>query len=306
MNRAVVLAVIVAACVGWAQQFSHRDPPPPESRPILRVDTNLVLVPVTVTDSRGAVVPNLDRTKFVLTEERQHQEIISFSHETAPVSLALVVDLSGSMANKIATARVAVEAILDNLEDEDEELLVTFADTAELRLPFTDDTSAIRGALTSAEPRGSTALFDAVALAVHEMHRAQNRRRVLFLISDGGDNHSRLTKRELRGLLDEEDVQIHAIGIHDRMASREESRGPWILEDLAKMTGGRHQMVDDIGQLPTLAGEMSRALHDRYLLGYKPTPLGLSGSFRRIDVKLVQAKGAPKLYVYARRGYHMP
>jgi Ca-activated chloride channel family protein len=270
------------------------------------VDTNLVLVPVTVTDSRGAVVPNLDRTKFVLTEERQHQEIISFSHETAPVSLALVVDLSGSMANKIAKARVAVEAILDNLEDEDEELLVTFADTAELELPFTDDTSAIRGALTSAEPRGSTALFDAVALAVHEMHRAQNRRRVLFLISDGGDNHSRLTKRELRGLLDEEDVQIHAIGIHDRMVSREESRGPWILEDLAKMTGGRHHMVDDIGQLPTLAGEMSRALHDRYLLGYKPTPLGLSGSFRRIDVKLVQAKGAPKLYVYARRGYRMP
>ena len=94
-----------------------------------------------------------------------------------------------------------------------------------------------RSALSFAEPHGWTALFDAIALAVQQMRRAQNRRRVLFLISDGGDNYSRLTKRELRRLLDEEDVQIHAIGIHDLAASREEVGSPWILEELAKMTG---------------------------------------------------------------------
>lgn len=276
-----------------------------ESEPVLRVDTNLVLVPVTVIDSRGAVVPNLSRENFVLNEEKQRQEIVSFSHETAPVSLGIVVDLSGSMARKIAEVQAAVGAILDNLEPDDEEFLETFADSPELRFPFTSQPADIRNALLFARPHGSTALFDAVALAADQMRRAQNQRKVLFLISDGGDNHSRFTERELRWLLDERDVQIHAIGIHD-MAGWEAMRGPRVLQDLASMTGGQHHMVANISELPELASRMSLALHDRYLLGYRPTPPGLSGQFRRIDVKLVQPKHSPRLYVYARHGYKMP
>ena len=306
MKITVLIGRFVSAWSGMAQESSRYEPVSRESGPILRVDANLVLVPVTVTDSRGAVMPNLGRSDFILTEEKQRQEILSFSHETAPVSLGIVVDLSGSMAKKIAKVQVAVTAILDNLEPDDEEFLETFADTPELRTPFTSEATDIRRALLFARPHGSTALFDAVALAADEMHRAQNKRKIIFLISDGGDNHSRFTERELRWLLDEEDVQIHAIGIHDHMGSREEARGPEVLEDLAAITGGRHHMVDDIRQLPALAGEMSLALHDRYLLGYKPTPLGVSGQYRRIDAKLVGPKRSPKLYLYARRGYRVP
>lgn len=305
--RCIVVFTLTLAAVfsGRAQPLSYREPSSPESRPTLRVDTNLVLVPVTVTDSRGTVLPNLIRSDFMLTEEKRRQEIVSFSHETAPVSLGIVVDLSGSMASKIAKVQIAVEALLENLEPDDEQFLVTFADRPELRLSFTSDASAIRRALSFAEPRGSTAMFDAVALAAHEMRGAKNRRRILFLISDGGDNHSRLTERELRRLLDEEDVQIHAIGIHDHMASMEESRGPWVLEDLAKMTGGQHHMIENTAELPAMAAQMSLALHDRYLLGYKPAPLGPSGSFRRIDVKLTP-RDSSRRYVSARRGYRMP
>jgi hypothetical protein len=90
------------------------------------------------------------------------------------------------------------------------------------------------------------------------------------------------------------------------MASPEEARGPWILEDLALMTGGQHHMVENIDELPVMTGQMALALHDRYLLGYKPTPPGDSGTFRRIDVKVVKAAGKPRVYVYARRGYRMP
>ena len=100
--------------------------PVPEGRAVLRVGANLVLVPVTVTNNRGAVIPILDRNDFKLTEENRRQEIVSFSHETAPISLGLVVDLSGSMAYKIAKVHVAVGALLDSLEPEDEEFLVTF------------------------------------------------------------------------------------------------------------------------------------------------------------------------------------
>jgi hypothetical protein len=107
-------------------------------------------------------------------------------------------------------------------------------------------------------------------------------------------------------MLDEEDVQIHAIGIHNHMASRWESRGPWILEDLARMTGGQHHMVENIEELLGKTAQMSLALHDRYLLGYKPTPLGSSGTFRRIDVEVVQQAAKPRVYVSARRGYRVP
>ena len=306
MRTTVLLAILFSAMSGQPQGLAYREPAAAERRAVLHVDTNLVLVPVTVTDSRGAIVRDLDRNDFTLTEEKVRQDINSFSHETAPVSLGILVDLSGSMKYKIDKVRVAVEALLHNVEPEDEEFLVTFAEQPELRWPFTSDTTAIRAALSFAQPDGRTALFDAVALAVKEMHGAHNRRRVLFLISDGGDNHSRVTKRELRNLLEEEDVQIHAIGIHDHAMSREEADGPWLLEDLAKITGGRHHMVENIAVLPDLATQMSLALHDRYLIGYKPTPPGPSGEFRRIDVKLIHLRKTDRLYVYARRGYVMP
>jgi VWFA-related protein len=305
MTRTFILS-LTAVVLGQAQQLAFREPTRPANSPTLSVDADLVLVPVTVTDQRGAMVRNLGRANFILTEEKERQEIISFSHETAPVSIGILVDFSGSMAYKIAKVRLAVDALLDNVEPEDEEFLITFSEAPELRLPFTTDKEAIRQALSFAQPSGRTALFDAVSLAVEEMRNAQNRRKVLFLISDGGDNHSRVTKRQLRSLLDESDVQIHAIGIHDGGMSREEVSGPWVLEDLAEITGGQHHMIKDLGEIPALAARMSLALHDRYLLGYQPTPPGPSGAFRRIEVKLVEPKRKGRLYIFARRGYVMP
>ncbi len=153
---------------------------------------------------------------------------------------------------------------------------------------------------------GQTALFDAVALAAREMRYARHQRRVLLLISDGGDNHSRFSEGELRHLVEEADLQIHAIGIHDQRASMAEARGAQILKDLAALTGGQHHTVNDIAELPALAKRMSLSLHDRYLLGYSPTPTGLSGTLQRIEVKVKQPKGDPRVYVYARGGYRMP
>jgi Ca-activated chloride channel family protein len=304
----IIVLVAMAAFMLAAQPLRTAPVPAPalETGTVLRVDANLVLVPVTVTDSRGAVITDLDTSNFVLTEEKQRHTIVSFSHEKAPISLGILIDLSGSMEKKIVKVRTAVSALLDNLEPEDEEFLVTFADRPELRFTFTSDSSTIRGALAFARPAGSTALFDAVMLAVRQMQSARNRRRVLFLISDGGDNHSRLTERELRHLLDEEDLQIHAIGIHDHMAGPDEARGPGILEHLARITGGQHHMVDKVDELPALAKQMGLALHDRFILGYQPTPPGDARTFRRIDVRVVRPAVKAKVYVYARRGYRLP
>jgi Ca-activated chloride channel family protein len=274
------------------------------TEPTIRVTADLVLVPVTVTENSGKPVLGLDKKDFVLTDEKVPQDIMSFSRENAPVSIGIVFDLSGSMTNKIAKARAAVREFLRYLEAQDEVFLATFSDRAQQRTEFASDDAAIFHELLFAQPEGSTALIDAVALAVRTMRKARNDRRVLLIVSDGEDNHSRLSKRELWRILEETEIQIHALGIHDRVRSMREAGGPQTLEDLAKMTGGEHHMVDDAGELPGLAAKMGLSLHDRYLLGYRPTPSGAAGKWRRIRVKL---PGAPRSYqIYARTGYRMP
>lgn len=270
----------------------------------IRVTADLVLVPVTVTENSGKPVLGLDKRDFVLTDEKALQEIVSFSHENASVSIGIVFDLSGSMTNKIAKARSAVREFLRYIEVQDEVLLVTFSDRAQQRTEFASDDTAILNELLFAQPNGSTALLDAVAIAVRAMRKARNDRRVLLVVSDGEDNHSRFSERELRRVVEETEIQIHALGIHDRGPGMRDTWGPQILEDLAKMTGGEHHMVGDAGELPGLAATMGLSLHDRYLLGYRPTPPAVPGKWRRIRVKL---PAAPRSYqIYARTGYRVP
>lgn len=297
---------IIVAFVGLVASSAGQPLLEHDRAAIIRTDANLVLVPVTVIDDHGTAVPNLGPSNFVLKEEKTPQTVLSVSRENAPISLGIVFDLSGSMSAKMEKAHAAIHEFLKNIEPEDEMFLVTFADRPELRVSFTDDPAAIESALLFAKPGGSTALYDAVALTMAQMRRANNRRKVLFLVSDGGDNHSRLTERELRRQIEEEDVQIHAIGIHDSSDRMAEARGPWILEDLAKLTGGQHHMIADLSELPIMAAKMSNALHEFYVLGYRPSPPGLAGTYRRITVQLARGVTTSRVWVYARRGYRMP
>jgi Ca-activated chloride channel homolog len=306
MTLLVLLAALLVrfSAFGAEPRFDHRSSQS-EIRPTIRLDSNLVLVPVSVIDSQGRLVAGLRESDFTLHENDSPQQLLSFSRETAPISLGLVVDLTGSMANKLAKTQIAVNEILKNLEPADEEFLVTFSETPRLKVAFTRRVSDIREALSFANVEGRTPLYDAIALAMRQMRNARNERKVLFLISDGGDNHSRTTKREVRRIVGEADVQIHAIGIHDGSGTVQDRIEIGILDDLAAMTGGQHYLIHDAAELPELASKISLALHDRYLLGYRPEPAGPPGTFRRIDVKVARPKGK-RLSVYARHGYWMP
>jgi Ca-activated chloride channel family protein len=273
---------------------------------IIRTDANMVLVPVTVTDRHGRPVPDLDVSDFVLQEERTVQPIISLSRESAPISLGVVFDLSGSMTPNMVVARAAVREFLNNLEPGDETFLVTFADRPELRVGLTTDASFIEDALRGAKPLGSTSLYDAVGRSMDVLRKARHRRKILFLVSDGGDNHSRLTLREIRNRANEEDVQVYAIGIRDLSDRVEALRGSAVLDELAGMTGGQNYLVTNLGELPGLAAKMSLALHECYVIGYRPTATPLSGAFRRIKVEVVRGATPVPVWVYARRGYRMP
>lgn len=312
LNAAVLAAALVAPAKALAEQAGPRlmenvrKKSSEEHRHAIKVDVNLVLVPVTVTDGMGRIVSGLRRDNFSIYDDKQQQPIMSFSSEDAPFSVGLVFDTSGSMSGKMDKARLAARAFWQAANPEDEAFLVTFSRRAELQVDFTRDFADIQSGLLFAAAKGPTALIDAVDLAMRHLKSAQNTRKALLVISDGGDNNSRFSKSELLRYAREADVQIYGIGIHDGSSSPEEMSGPLLLEELADATGGQHFMVRNENELPDIAARIGVALHDQYMIGYQPPGGAEPGKWRRIRVRLQAPKGVPTLRVYARTGYYAP
>lgn len=276
----------------------------------IRSDTNIVLVPVTVTDPLNRFVMGLDRDAFEVYEDKIQQKIVSFGCDDAPLSMGIVFDSSGSMGPKLERSRAAVAAFLKTANPEDEAFLVEFSDHPVLAIPFTHDMAEIQNRLISVRPKGRTALFDSVYLALNTLKKAHNSRKVLLLITDGGDNRSRYTKTEVKGLIEEADVQLYGIGIYEsgktRRRSPEELAGPSVLRDLSEPSGGRHFEVENVADLPDIASKIGVELHNQYVVGYSPSNPQRDGKYRRIAVKVLQPSGSIPLFAYWRAGYIAP
>ena len=212
----------------------------------VKVDVNLVLVPVTITDPMNRLVTGLDRENFSLFEGREQQEIRTFSSEDAPVSIGVIFDMSGSMSSKIDRAREAVIEFFKTANPQDEFFMITFADKPEEISDFTSSVDDIQGKLVYTIPKGRTALLDAIYLGVSKMRQAKYPKKALLIISDGGDNHSRYTEGEIRSMVKEADTLIYAIGIYDHYFPTEEERlGPTLLSEVTELTGGRAFTIDN-------------------------------------------------------------
>ncbi len=276
------------------------------SKPI-KVDVDLVLVPVTITDPMNRLVTGLDKENFNILEGKEPQEIRHFSSEDAPVSLGVIFDLSGSMNSKIERAREAILEFFKTANPQDEFFLITFADKPEQLSDFTQSVDDIQGKLVYTVPKGRTALLDAIYLGINKMHQAKYQKRALLIISDGGDNHSRYTENEIRSVVKEADVQIYAIGVYDHyFASAEERYGPVLLSDIADLTGGRAYTIDNPNDLADVATKIGIELRNQYVIGYRPKNPAHDGKWRKIKVKLIPPKGLPPLRVYAKTGYYAP
>lgn len=317
-----VIAALLAAPL-WASQNPPGDsqaqisivprPKPAEEKGAeanIRVNSTLVLIPVTVMDPVGRIVTGLEKENFRVFEEKTEQEIAQFSSEDAPLSVGVVFDCSGSMGKKLEKSRVAVAQFVNTSNPDDEYFLVQFNDGAQIVQPFTTNIEEIQNRLTFTQSRGRTALLDAVYLGLHEMKKAKNPRKALLIISDGGDNNSRYTEGEIKNLVKEADVQIYAIGIYEPASARsrtpEESQGPGLLSEIAEQTGGRQYAVDNVSELPDVAGKIGAELRNEYVLGYAPKNQERDGKFRRVQVKLTPPRGMPPLRAYWRLGYYAP
>ena len=273
----------------------------------LKVDVDLVLVPVTITDPMNRLVTGLDKDNFALFEGKDQQEIKHFSSEDAPVSLGVIFDMSGSMSSKIERAREAVVEFFKTANPQDEFFMITFADKPEEISDFTQSVEDIQGKLVYTIPKGRTALLDAIYLGISKMRQAKYQKKALLIISDGGDNHSRYTEGEIKSLVKEADTLIYAIGIYDHYFPTEEERlGPALLGDISELTGGRTFTIDNPNDLADVATKIGIELRNQYVLGYRPKNPAHDGKWRKIKVKLIPPKGLPPLRVYAKTGYYAP
>jgi Ca-activated chloride channel homolog len=277
----------------------------------LRADVDLVLVPVTVIDSFNRPILNLERQDFFLDEDSEQQQIRYFSHEDGPISVALVLDCSASMKNKIEYEGQALQEFFNNANSEDEYFAVRVSDKPQLIATSADSIGTLQGRLASSPPKGRTALFDGIYLALSELRNARYQRRALLIISDGGDNTSRYTRKEIKHVIEEADVLTYAIGIFDEepiplLKSIEERMGRDWLSELTDASGGRTIAADDRRKIPEIAAMVSRELRSQYLLGYRPTNAARDGKWRKITVKLAPASELTSLHVHYREGYRAP
>jgi Ca-activated chloride channel family protein len=274
---------------------------------LIRMNVELVLVPVTVTDPMNRLVTGLEKEDFQVFENNNKQEIRSFASEDAPVSIGIVFDLSGSMSSKLVRARESILQFIRTANPEDEFFVIGFNDRPELIEDFTNSVEDIEARLATVRSGHRTALLDAIYYGVAKMKDARHQRRALLVVSDGGDNRSRYTEGEVRAQVREADVEMYAIGIFDPYAATPEERnGPILLNELAEETGGRLFRVDDIAEMGDIAEKVSTELRNQYVIGYKPKDLNRDGKWRKVKVKINPPQGLPPLTVHARTGYYAP
>jgi VWFA-related protein len=271
----------------------------------IRVNANLVLIPVSVNDPLNRPVSGLEKENFRVFEDKLPQTISTFAMDDEPIAAGLVFDTSGSMGDKLRRSRMAAAVFFKIADPDDEFFLVEFDSQPRLVVPLTKDTGRIEEELTFSRSRGSTALLDAIYMALLEMRKSKKNKKALLIISDGGDNNSRYTVSEVKKLIQETDVLIYAIGVFGGAATPEEAGGPELLTHIAEQTGGRMFFANAV-ELPDVAKKIGIELRNRYILGYSPLNQVRDGKYHHVTVQVVAPRGLPKLQAHWRMGYNAP
>jgi Ca-activated chloride channel family protein len=271
------------------------------------VNTDLINLSVTLTDTYGRYVTGLSKEAFTVWDDKDQQEIQFFSDDDAPISMGVVFDVSGSMGReKLDRAREALRHFVETSHDDDEYFLIGFNSRAQLLMDRTRDSDAMLNKLTLVESKGNTALYDACYLGVERVTRGTHQKRALLVISDGQDNNSRYTFNELRRLLKETDVLIYAIGIVERGggAGSLDAGGQAILDELASVSGGHAFFPETAAEMNEIFERIAIELRHQYSIAYRPKNFTNDGRWHKIKVKVNPPRGLPHLFVRSKEGYY--
>ncbi len=267
------------------------------------MDVALVVLHATVTDRQGGFVSNLEQGDFEVFEDGKPQAIRVFTNEDVPVTVGLVIDHSSSMRPKLAEVTVAASSFVKHSNPEDEMFVVNFNERVSLGLPakvrFTDRIDQLQTAITAAPADGQTALYDAIAKALGELSAGSRDKKVLIVVSDGGDNASALNRGQIMKLAQRSSAVIYTIGIFD---ADDPDQNPGLLKHLALLTGGEAFIVNEVSGIVAISERIARDIRHQYTIGFAPANAAGDGASHAIRVH-AQAKGHERMSVRARTNY---
>ncbi len=272
----------------------------------IRVNVAEVVLHATAQNHKGTLVSGLGKEEFQVYEDGVPQEIKHFSHEDIPVTVGLVVDNSGSMRPKRADVIAAALAFARSSNPMDQMFVVTFNEKVSFGLPgnmpFTDDVVQLGTALSRISANGETALYDAVAAALEHLKKGNRDKKVLIVISDGGDNASKHNLSQIRTMAGHPDAIIYTIGIFDE---QDADQNPHVLRQLAKDTGGEAFLAESLKEVLPICERIARDVRNQYTIAYIPSNRRPDGTYRHIQVR-ANTPGHEHLVIRARAGYFAP
>jgi Ca-activated chloride channel family protein len=271
----------------------------------VQLGTGVVNVTVSVTDPYGRFVTGLNRDHFELFDDNVKQQIYHFTDDDSPVSLGIVYDVSGSMKERIARSVRALRRFIETSHNDDDFFLIAFNDRAKLIEDFTTSGDKIAGHLMFVNTKGSTALYDAVYLAVEKVNQGRHKKKALLVISDGQDNNSRYTYKEVRNRVKEADVQVYAIGITDPGSDSLAGFGRSVLEEITRMTGGRAFFPNAYNEpeLVEICTRIALELRHQYSIAFYPTDRDKDAKWHKVQVKVNPPRGLGRLSLSYKDGY---
>ncbi len=273
----------------------------------IRVNANLVVLHATAEDHKGVLVSGLAQDNFQVYEDGALQQIKYFSHQDVPVTVGLVIDNSGSMLTKRALVIAAALEFARSSNPQDQMFVVNFNEHVFFGLPddmpFTGHVDQLEVALSRINTTGRTALYDAVAVALNHLKQGNRDKKVLIVISDGGDNASKHTNlAQIMAMAQRTDVIIYAIGLFDE---RDGDRNPAVLKQLAQNTGGDVYLPESLKETVPICERIARDIRNQYTIAYVPANMKQDGTYRTIQIK-ASGPGHGKLVVRTRAGYRAP
>jgi VWFA-related protein len=290
----VTRRLVAVAALVWCQGT----PQPP---PTFRAETRLVVLHATVTDDRGVNVRDLDAGAFRIFENGIRQTITLFRRDDIPVSVGLLIDNSGSMRRLRARVEDAALAFVRASNPLDEAFVLNFADTPRVDVAFTSDLDRLTQGIARVDSIGGTALRDAVDTGVSYVGRHASRdRRMLLVITDGRDNASTVTLKQLERDAGQSDIAVYAIGLFADPASATAKDGRRELDRLTRQSGGAAFYPSTVEEIDGIVADLARQIRNQYTIAYAPTDQRLDGTYRRIRVETPRR---PSLVVRARAGY---
>jgi Ca-activated chloride channel family protein len=300
----IVFVAILTSSTGEAQSLT---PAPPSSGTneshTISVTSELVVLPVNVTDTNGNFVSGLTENNFHIYEEERLQDLTLFQREDTPVSVGLIVDHSGSMELKLPNVVTAISAFAHSGNPEDEMFVVDFNDKVVIEpldgKPFTNNSVELGKAVEAVSAKGRTALYDAVAEGLNHLQLSHLERKALIVISDGGDNASHCKRSDILALARQSQVTIYSIVLEDEFAKEQD---PKVLRQLSVDTGGVAFFPESQQSVVDSSAQIAVDLRDQYVLGFVPKKHTSGKVFRKVQVKVTTPEKG-KLHVRTRTGY---